>query len=155
MTTWILVSDASRGKLFRAELREDEWSLVREFEHPEGRERSREIKPSSAPGRTHQSKVAGAQRSSMEPHTTPKEAEAERFAQHLSDYLEKAIAKRDFDYLVLVAPPQFLGTLQGTLGRQAAKHLRTTVNKDLSMFQAADLRERLVDTVFPLNPKSG
>jgi protein required for attachment to host cells len=154
MTTWILVGDAGRANLYSAELREDGWSLVKEFEHPEGRERSSEIKPSSPPGRTQQSKVAGAQRSSMEPHTTPKEAESERFAQHLSDYLEKAIAKREFDYLVLVAPPHFLGTLHGTLGRQAAKHLRATVNKDLSMFQAADLRERLVDTVFPLNPKS-
>ena len=154
MTTWILVSDASRGKLFSAELREDDWSLVKEFEHPEGRERSSEIKPSSPPGRTHQSKVAGTQRTALDPHTSPKEVETERFAQQLADFLEKAIAKREFDYLVLVAPPHFLGTLHGTLGRQAAKHLRTTVNKDLSMFQAADLRKRLVDTVFPLKPTS-
>jgi protein required for attachment to host cells len=90
----------------------------------------------------------------MEPQTSPKEAESERFAQHLADYLEEATARREFDHLVLVAPPHFLGFLHGTLGRQAAKHLRTTVNKDLSMFRAADLRERLVDTVFPLDPTS-
>lgn len=153
MTAWILVSDASRAKLFSAELREDDWSLVEEFEHPEGREMDRDI-GSSPPGRTHQSKVAGAQRTAMDPHTSPKEVEAERFAQLLGNYFEEATAKRQFDYLVLVAPPQFLGKLHGTLGKQAAKHLRATVNKDLSMLEAADLRQRLVDTVFPPNPTS-
>jgi protein required for attachment to host cells len=90
----------------------------------------------------------------MQPRTSPKEAWAERFAQHLGKYLDAAIAKRQVDYLVLVAPPHFLGILKGSLGRQAAKHLRATVDKDLSTLDAAELRERLVDTVFPLNPAS-
>ncbi|MEX0679500.1 MAG: host attachment protein [Pirellulales bacterium] len=155
MTTWILVSDASRAKLFSAELREDDWSLVKEFEHPEGRQMSSDIRPSSPPGKMQQrSKAPGARHTAMEPHTTPKEAEAQRFAQHLAEYLEKATAGREFDYLVLVAPPHFLGVLHGTLGRQAAKHLRATVNKDLSMLEVAQLRQRLVDSVFPLNPTS-
>jgi protein required for attachment to host cells len=149
MTTWILVSDASRARLFSTELREDGWSLVAQFEHPESRQLSSEIRPSSPPGRTQQSTARGARHTAMEPQTTPKEAEADRFAQHLADYLEKSTAGRRFDYLVLVAPPHFLGRLHGSLGRQAAKHVRTTVNKDLSMFTAAELRERLVDDVFP------
>lgn len=149
MTAWIVVSDASRAKLFSTELREDDWSLVDTFEHPEGREMSREISPSSPPGRMQKSKAPGAQHTAMEPRTTPKEAEDERFAQHLADFLEQATARRAFDYLVLVAPPHFLGMLHKSLGRQAAKHLRATVDKDLSMFDTAQLRERLVDTVFP------
>ena len=153
MTAWILISDASRAKLFSAKLREDDWSLVEEFEHRESREMDRDIR-SSPPGRTHQSKVAGAQRTAMDPHTSPKEVEAERFAHQLADYLEKAIARREFDHLVLVAPPHFLGSLHRTLGQQAAKHLRATVNKDLSTLEAVQLRERLVDAVFSPNPNS-
>ena len=108
MTTWILVSDASRGTLFSAELREDDWSLVTAFEHPEGRERSSEIKPSSPPGRTHQSKVAGTQRTSLDPHTSPKEVETERFAQQLSfdvASLQKAERKALFEHLGASALP--------------------------------------------------
>ena len=155
MTAWILVSDASRAKLFSAELREDAWSLVNDFEHPEGREPSREISPTSPPGRSQKSKGPGpgGRRTALEPRTWPKEAEAERFAHKLGTYLEEAIANRQFDYLVLVAPPHFLGILKGSLGRQAAKHLRATVDKDLSTLDAAELRERLVEAVFPL--KSG
>ena len=154
MTEWILVSDDSRANLYSAELREDDWSLVKAFEHPEGRETSREISPTSPPGRMQQGKASGGRRTSFEPRTWPKEVEVQRFAQQLSAYLEEAIARRSFDYLVLVAPPHFLGTLKGALGRQVAKHVRATIDKDLSTLDATDLRQRLVDTVFPLNPAS-
>lgn len=152
MTAWILVADVGRAKLFSVELPEHPWSLVKAFEHPEGREMSREIRPSSPPGRMQMSKAKGGRRSSMEPHTWPKEAEAERFAQQLGNYLEAATAKREFDSLFVVAPPHFLGLLHGTLGRQTAKQVRATVDKDLSMLDVAELRARLVDVVFP--PKS-
>jgi protein required for attachment to host cells len=151
VTTWILVSDTSRAKLFSAEKREGDWALVKDFEHPEGREFSKEIRPSGPPGRMQKSKGAGS-RSSMEPHTWPKEAEAERFAEHLAQYLDEALGKRAFEALVLVAPPHFLGMLHGTLGKQTGKHLKATVDKDLVMLESADIRERLLDVAFP--PKS-
>ena len=149
MTVWILVSDASRANLYSAELREDPWSLVEAFEHPEGREMSREIEGTSPPGRGQQGDAQGGRRTALQPRTTPKEAEFERFAHRLSEYLEKAIAKRSFDNLVLVAPPHFLGMLKGSLGPQSAKHLRATVDKELSTLDASELRQRLADTVFP------
>jgi len=149
MTTWILVSDASRSKLFSAAKREDNWSLIKEFEHPEGRETSSQIRPSSPPGRRQKSDAQGAHRSSMEPHTWPKEAEAERFAKHLTSYLDHAAEKGELDVLVLVAPPHFLGMLHGALAAQTQKHLQTTVDKDLVMFDAAEIRERLLDIAFP------
>lgn len=148
MTAWILVSDSSRAKLFSTELREHNWALVQQFEHPEGRETSKELDP-TAPGRMLKSKGPGGRHTSLERHTSPKEAEDKRFASRLAEYLDKAIAKNQYDYLVLVAPPHFLGLLNHSLGEQAKKHLRTTVDKDLSMLEAAELRERLVDTVFP------
>lgn len=154
MTAWILVSDASRANLYSAELREDDWSLVKAFEHPEGREMSREIEATSPPGRGQQGRAQGGRRTSLEPRTWPKEVEVQRFAQQLTAYLEEAIARRSFDYLVLVAPPHFLGTLKGALGRQAAKHVRATIDKDLSTLDATDLCQRLADTVFPRNPAS-
>ncbi len=115
---------------------------------------SREIEDTSPPGRGQQGGAQGGRRTSLEPRTWPKEAERQRFAQRLSAYLEEAIAKRQFDSLVLVAPPHFLGTLKDSLGKQTAKHVRTTIDKDLSTLGAADLRQRLVDSVFPLNPTS-
>ncbi len=152
MTAWILVSDAGGASLYSAELREDAWSLVQDFDHPEGRELSREIEDTSPPGRGQQGGAQGGRRTSLEPRTWPKEAELQRFAQQLGDFLEEAIAKRSFDYLVLVAPPHFLGTLKASLGRQAAKHLRGTIDKDLRSLKPSELRQRIVDAVFPTSP---
>jgi hypothetical protein len=39
--------------------------------------------------------------------------------------------------------------LHGTLPKQTAKHLRATIDKDLVMFDAAEIRERLIDAAFP------
>ena len=111
VATWILVSDTSRAKLFSAEKREDDWMLLKDFEHPEGRKLSKDISPSAPPGRMQQSEGLGARRTSMEPHTWPKEASAERFAELLAHYLEEALGTNAFDALVLVAPPHFLGML--------------------------------------------
>ena len=150
MTAWILVGDTGHAQLFSAELREDAWTLVEKFENPAGCERSREISDDGPPGRAKQSAAPGAPHAALEPRTSPKEAEAERFAQQLSTFFEEAIAKRRYDSLVLVAPPHFLGQLKKSLGRQAAKHLRATVDKDLSALDGVAARERLVDEVFPL-----
>jgi len=57
--------------------------------------------------------------------------------------------------LRLVAPPHFLGKLKNSLGQQAAKHVRATVDKELSTLEAVELRKRLIDTVFPQNDGSG
>ena len=149
MTTWILACDASRARLFSAELREDDWSLVREFDDPEGRKPSREIQPSAPPGRMQVSRGVGARRSSMEPHASPKENEAERFAKELANFLEEATAKNEFDALVLAAPPHFLGMLNGALTKQSAKRLLTTVDKDLVMLKDSEIRKRLLDAAFP------
>jgi protein required for attachment to host cells len=152
MTAWILVSDSASARLFSAEVRENDWKLEKTFEHPEGREFSREISPSSPPGRMQQGKAAGGRHTALEQHTTPKEAEAQKFAETLSHYLDDALAKRQFDTLVLVAAPHFLGLLRGAIGKQAAKHVQTTVDKDLTSIDALDVRKRLVDIVFPLTP---
>ena len=144
-----LVSDTSRAKLFSAEKREDDWTLLKVFEHPEGRKLSKEISPSAPPGRIQQSQGLGARRTSLEPHTWPKEASAERFAELLAHYLEEAVGANALDALVLAAPPHFLGMLQGTLTKQAAKHFKATIDKDSVMLHAAEIRQRLIDAAFP------
>ena len=154
MTAWILVGDASRAKLLSAELREDEWSQIEAFDHPEGREPGHEIGMQAPAGRTIKSKEKGARHTALEPHTSPREAEAERFARQLGKYLEDAVARRRFDFLVLVPPPRFLGQLQKALGRQAAKLVRQVIDKDLSTLEPRELRDRLVDEVFPTHARS-
>jgi protein required for attachment to host cells len=148
MITWILIANSSHAVLYSSEKRDQEWTLVKSFEHPEGRELSSEISPSSPPGRMLKSKGTGA-RSAVEPHTTPKEAESEHYAKLLASYLDHGAATAAFEALVLVAPPHFLGVLHGALGQQTAKHLKKTIHKDFAVLEGAEIRARLIDDVYP------
>ena len=59
MTTWILVTDAGRGRLFSTELPEDNWKVVDEFAHPASRQPARAERTTAPYGRTHQSTGSG------------------------------------------------------------------------------------------------
>jgi protein required for attachment to host cells len=149
MSTWILVADSSRATMMTAEFREDAWTLVKHFDNPDGRKTSHDIAPSSPPGRMQESKALGARRSSMEPHTTPKEAAGEDFAHELAAFIEEAQNSSKFDAIVLAAPPHFLGLLRGLLAEPLGKRLRASVDKDLTKLDASAIRAHLLDAAFP------
>jgi protein required for attachment to host cells len=149
MTTWILVTDAGRGRLFSTELPEDDWKVVEEFEHPASREPARLGRTTAPYGRTHQGVAHGGIQSAFEPHTSSDVVEHDHFAGELGKFLEKARVDHKFDALALVAPPQFLGLLKKMLPDQSAKLLKATVDKDLTQLKTAEIRERLVNLVFP------
>lgn len=149
MTTWILVSDAARARLFAGEFPEGEWSQVTDFNHPESRQPGRAGRTAEPAGRTRQGTGWRRIRSAFDPHTPPKDIEKSRFAVELADYLDRTVAARKFDVLVLVAPPRFLGLLQEQLSDQVLMRVRAAVDKDLTQLTASELRDRLAAVVFP------
>ena len=144
-TTWILVSNASRARLFSVPRKGQAWTLVRELEHPESRLKGQDIM-SDAPGRVQQSFGAGS-RPAMEPTTPPKEVEAERFALELANVLDDGHGQNAYARLVLVAPPQFLGLLRKSIGNQVAKRVTASLDKDLTEVKDIDLPERIADVL--------
>lgn len=83
------------------------------------------------------------QRPGAAPDSDSREVEAMKFAQELAGRLDKGRVDHEYDRLVLVAPPHFLGLLKGTLDGQVQKLLAHTVDKDLTSIQARELPERL------------
>ena len=140
---WILVCDASRARLFQME-QADRLELLEELEHPASRARIRDLmadangrKPNGQAGHRNNHRPGAA------PDTDAKEVEAMKFAQELAERLDKGRVERQFDRLVLAAPPHFLGLLKATLDDQVQKRLAHTVDKDLTGIQARELPERL------------
>jgi len=140
---WILVSNASRARLFATPSKLKPWVLVQEFEHPESRVKGQDIM-ADKPGRVRQSFGAGT-RPAMEPTTPPKEVEAEHFAQELAGAIEGGHGRNEFARLVLVAPPQFLGMLRKCLSAAASKRIVATIDKDYTQLHERDLPERVVE----------
>jgi protein required for attachment to host cells len=100
-------------------------------------------------GKTKQSGAAKSRHTALQPSITPKQAETAHFIQQLSEYLESATAARQYDRLMLVAPPHFLGMIGEKLDKQTAKRLVGRLDKELVMSDSHDIREWLILSAFP------
>jgi protein required for attachment to host cells len=147
---WILVCDASRARIFTDAPRRRGLSLLESFEHPEGREHTRDL-VTDANGRKPVGGLRGINghagaaygRPGAEPDTTPKDVEAQKFARSLAEVLEKAIDAHRYDALVITAPPRFLGLLRETICEKVRRRVTQTLDKDLSLLPPHDLEKRL------------
>ena len=136
-TTWILVGDASRARIFAFDKDDGPWALVQEIDHPLGRARTSELVTDRA----------GRQREigpSLEGHMDPAEQESHRFAEKLGHLVGKGFDEHRYARLLLVAPPRFLGYLRGVLREPVLRHVLRSVDKDYTHHEARELR-RLLD----------
>jgi protein required for attachment to host cells len=75
---------------------------------------------------------------------SPRAHAAELFAQRIMESLEAARSRAEFDQLVLVAEPHFLGLLRHFLSAPLRTGLIAEVHKDLGHEQGLHLREHLI-----------
>lgn len=153
-TTWILVSDASRARLFVGQKKNQPWTLLESIDHPESRAKGKDL-VTDRPGRVAQSGGSNSSggpgspgkgsRSGMEPPTSPKEVEHEQFARFLADFLAKGLREQAYSSILLVANPHFLGLLRTMMDEQVKKHVKATVDKDYTSLHQKELQERLAD----------
>lgn len=153
--TWILICDASRAHLYREEPNGKGFTSLESFEHGESRARTRELmadangrKPNGNPGGNSGGNYQGIGgvymgRPGAAPDTDAKSVEHLKFARELADRLEKGLNEHEYEGLVLIAPPHFLGLLKREVSTQVSKHIEETIDKDLSWLDAPRLEERL------------
>ncbi len=145
-TTWILVCDGARGRVFAHRGPGTGLAAVAAAEHPETHGHTRDL-GTDRPGRSFDS--AGSGRHAMEPPVDWHRFEKTKFAKEMATLVETAAAARRFDRLVVVAPPQVLGDLRKALGPHARKRLAGELDKDLTHLEGAALRAHLSDWVSP------
>jgi protein required for attachment to host cells len=144
--TWILVCDASRGRLL-CDAGDGKLEERARYDHPDSRAHVRDL-VADAQGRKPvgtavTSRPAGVGRPGAEPDTDPKWVEAEKFARALASVLERGLYDHAYDAVVLVAPPAFLGLLRDTVTNEVDKRVEHTIDKDYAGLEPRDLRARL------------
>jgi protein required for attachment to host cells len=65
------------------------------------------------------------------------------FSRQVADDLRKAYEHNDFDKLVIVASPAFLGCLRKHLDPQLESSISLQINKDLTLLRPAEIRAQL------------
>jgi protein required for attachment to host cells len=76
-----------------------------------------------------------------------KEQEQIRFAREIVDRLEQGRVERDFEHLVVVAAPGFLGHLRATMAEPLHALVAKELAKDYTELTASELRAHLPQTI--------
>lgn len=145
-TDWVLVANAHRARIFTrrgpgAALTEvASYFFPRQRGAPGG-------DPTGDAGKGHgRTAHAGTQ---FEPHTEVDTVDRHAFARQLADVLDDAVAARRCKRIAMVASAPMLGALRSLLGHAALQALTETVERDLTIYQGADLRQRVDAALMP------
>jgi protein required for attachment to host cells len=146
---WVLVADAGRARLFQVEQPQQTLKPALGQELIGSSLPSREI-VSDRPGRTFDS--GGEGRHAKEPPTDPARHAQEAFAREVVRLLDDKRESRQFQRLIVVAPPQFLGDLRAMMPRQLQDAVSAEVAKDLSKLPPHELQEHLREVLEAQRP---
>jgi protein required for attachment to host cells len=126
--TWVLVADAALARVYEIVAPGEPFTLVQEFENPDGRAKSRDWRGNHEVGDLQQTE-GWEHRGAMEP-LSIKKVEAQRFARSLSSFLDKGLNGRRYERLILCAPPELLGMLRRELSAPVQRAVYDTIAKD-------------------------
>lgn len=139
-TTWVVVADSSRARIFTAKTSTSPLDELETLAHPEGRLHEQDIS-SDLPGKDKGSGGGGGH--AYQDETTPKEQEAINFAKRVSAHINDAFNANKFHRLVIVAAPAFLGELRNQLSDQVNKLVCFDLNKNITLQSAEEIRNHL------------
>lgn len=139
--TQVIVADSSRARFFTLSHRTQPMVELDGLSHVEGRLRGQDEVSDRQGG------IAGGHGEgdhTFEAPTDLKHHEAERFAKQIAERLEQGRVSHDYDQLILVAPPAFLGALRQALNDHLQDLISHSVDKNLVTADEATIREHIL-----------
>lgn len=149
MTTWILVADENRGRIFEAETSTSAFEEREALVHPESKLPEREL-TSDTSGRNQSYGNNAAHR--VNEAGSVRDQHAHQFAKEIASTLKKAQQQKQFRNLILVAAPKFLGLLRKEIDGSLKKQVCLELDKDLTKLGANELRKHLPERL-PLSER--
>ncbi len=131
LRTWIVVMDGARAQLFIQKGSSGGWAVAHLHGLPPSEDRVQShAEKSDRPGRTFSSSGGGI-RHAIESHGDYRKLEKHKFTLGVADALNQAAQAKEFDRLILVAPPRSVGELRQVLSQQVQADMRI-LEKDLT-----------------------
>jgi protein required for attachment to host cells len=128
----IVVADGSRARLFSRSAWNQPLVLTDSHDNPAARQKTREL-VTDGPGKTQTS----------DPLSSPGEIEEDRFAKRLASQLARSVYEGQFERMVLVASPRFLGALRAELPRSARERVSLELPKNWTALSPAQIQHQL------------
>jgi protein required for attachment to host cells len=140
-TLWILLASRSRARLFQRAAPLDVPELLSDLSHPEGRFKNQEL-DTDRPGMTYASWGGGGP-SAMPASESAKEHDAKQWAATIVQGVSVARKRGEYDQLLVVAEPRFLGYLREAMDGATTESVVGWVHKNLDQEEGRELWEHL------------
>ncbi|HSR62449.1 MAG TPA: host attachment protein [Gammaproteobacteria bacterium] len=134
----VVVAEQGRARFFIRDTGKKTFTEIDDLTNPDARLQDQELE-SDRPGRAFDSR--GSNRHAMEPKTGISEQSATRFAKKIRDYLENN--RREYDNIILIASPAFLGHLRKELPDTLSKMVKREIDKEIVRKKTDEIREYL------------
>jgi len=145
--TWIVAANAGRARIFSQMAARSRLEEVNDMVNTASRLRNSDIDTDGqgqrAASKSRHSVGAPTQPSGYEPNQSPTEHQTELFARSVSDYLLQGQQAGRFQRLVLVASPEFLGTLRKLLDSNVENTVTLEINKDYTHSRPAEIAQHV------------
>ena len=140
-TTWFLIADSAKARIFESSGTHGTWTLVEETADEDARKPSRDLgRDRPARGHTIGTGAPFAVETSSE-----HEKAGQEFLSARVQGLVEAEKKERFDQLVVAAPPSALGVLRKKMPSETTAKLIGVYDKDLTNETERDLHEYFLD----------
>jgi protein required for attachment to host cells len=152
MTTRVVVADQAEARFYDIEAVGGTLSCVGQLSDPDAHLHDRDLK-SDRPGRVFDHAPTGMHRRGAVAHhstggeETPRRHEALAFASRIAQSLESARNAHEFDRLVVIAGPRFMGMLRASMSKPLNELIVVEVLKDLMHENEEAIRTYLPVTV--------
>lgn len=141
MTTWVLVADNCRARIFSADNPSSPLTEIRDLTHPEARLHEGDL----VTDKNGRDRSAGTGGNSLGDGSSHKQEGVDRFAITVCEELEAARAKDTFHKLYIVAAPAFLGMLRKHQSNNIKPLIAAELDKNLATRDSTAIRKQLPD----------
>ncbi|HET7306335.1 MAG TPA: host attachment family protein [Gammaproteobacteria bacterium] len=139
-TTWIVVADSARARIFETAAHGRELKEIEDLSHPESRLHEGDLRTGEAGSRQQRLPMA---RSASGPTTPAHDKHTEGFARDIARYLDDARHRGRFDELIVAAAPALLGELRDHLDAPTRERIVREIDKNLARHSTDDIRKLL------------
>jgi protein required for attachment to host cells len=145
--SWIVTANASIAHFFSQENASSGLKEIHDIANANAHQLTTESESDRlgqhAASKSRHSVGAPTQPSGYQPHQSPAEHSTEIFAREVASYLQQNHQQGRFRNLVLVASPEFLGTLRKQLGSNLSAVVSLEINKDYTQINPEELHKHL------------
>lgn len=143
--TWVVVADGQRATVYHNDGPNKGLEIIEGMGGHRDGPRSSEIisdKSGRMPGM-----AGGTGAAALGRRSDPHELEEARFTEQLAEEVNRAALEKQFDRLILAAPPRTLGILRKALSDHATERVIAALDKDLTKVSRDDLAKQVGDHI--------